>query len=250
MADGRCRIEPGLGCRPSLEAQGRSFDLLLGRRTYDIWAGYWPKAENSPIADGLNAATKYVATHRPDSLGWGPVEDLGADIMEGVRGVKSKDGPDLIVWGSSTLTSVLLEQGLVDEVVLIVYPVLLGRGKRFFSDSADPRELALVSTKATSSGVLMNTYRHVGSLRTDLSPTRAAQSPWCATIGFSFPVRHGSEGHQCSWGLSAVGSTLCPGRGVMTTAPVSRAAASVRSTGSVQPCDARVVKTELVSIRS
>ncbi len=150
-----------------IAAQGRSFDLLLGRRTYDIWASYWPKTENGPIADGLNAATKYVATHRPDSLGWGPVEDLGADIMEGVRGVKSKDGPDLIVWGSSTLTSVLLEQGLVDEVVLIVYPVLLGLGKRFFSDSAAPRELALVSTKATSTGVLVNTYRHVGTLRTE-----------------------------------------------------------------------------------
>jgi dihydrofolate reductase len=148
-------------------AQGRSFDLLLGRRTYDIFAGYWPKVENGPIANGLNAATKYVATHRPESLGWGPVEDLGADIMEGVRGVKSKDGPDLIVWGSSTLTSVLLEQGLVDEVLLLVCPVLLGRGKRFFSDSADPRELALVSTKTASSGVLMNTYRHVGSLRTE-----------------------------------------------------------------------------------
>jgi len=155
------------GLAAVIEAQGRGFDLLLGRRTYDIWAGFWPKAGNSPMADALNAATKYVATHRPDSLGWGPVGDLGADIMEGVRGVKSKDGPDLIVWGSSTLTSVLLEQGLVDEVVLFVYPVLLGRGKRFFSDSADPRELALVSTKATSSGVLMNTYRHVGSLRTE-----------------------------------------------------------------------------------
>ncbi len=148
-------------------AQGRSFDLLLGRRTYDIFAGYWPKVENDPIADGLNAATKYVTTHRPDSLGWGPVKDLGAYIMEGVRGVKSKDGPDLIVWGSSTLTPVLLEQGLVDEVLLLVYPVLLGRGKRFFSDNADPRELALVSTKAASSGVLMNTYRPVGSLRTE-----------------------------------------------------------------------------------
>ena len=155
------------GAAALAEAQGTSFDLLLGRRTYDLWAGYWPKVEDGPLADGLNAATKYVATHRPDSLGWGPVEDLGADIMEGVRGVKSKDGPDLIVWGSSTLTSVLLEQGLVDEVVLLVYPVLLGRGKRFFSDSADPRELALVSTKATPTGVLMNTYRHVGSLRTE-----------------------------------------------------------------------------------
>jgi len=149
------------------EAQGKSFDLLLGRRTYDIFAGYWPTAGNGPIANGLNAATKYVATHRPESLGWGPVEDLGADIMEGVRGVKSKDGPDLIVWGGSTLTTMLLEQGLVDEVVLLVYPVLLGRGKRLFEDSADPRELVLVSTKVVSSAVLMNTYRHVGSLRTE-----------------------------------------------------------------------------------
>ena len=148
------------------EAQGKRFGLLLGRRTYDIFAGYWPKIENDPIADGLNAATKYVATRRPDSLGWGPVQDLGADIIEGIRGIKSKDGPDLIVWGSSTLTSMLLEQGLSDEVLLLVYPVLLGRGKRFFSDNADPRELALVSTKSAPSGVLMNTYRPVRSLRT------------------------------------------------------------------------------------
>jgi dihydrofolate reductase len=148
------------------EAQGSSFDLLLGRRTYDIWAGHWPNAGNSPLANGLNAATKYVATHRPDSLRWGPVEDLGTDVVEGVRRVKSNDGPVLILWGSSTLTSVLLEQGLVDEVVLFVYPALLGRGKRFFADTADPRELALVSTKIVSSHVLVNTYRHVGALRT------------------------------------------------------------------------------------
>ena len=163
---------PGRGSGRRSRHRAASFDLLLGRRTYDLWAGFWPKAGNSPMADGLNAATKYVATHRPDSLGWGPVKDLGADIIEGVRGIKSKDGPDLIVWGSSTLTSVLLEQGLVDEVVLIVYPVLLGRGKRFFSDSVDARELAFVSTKATPTGVLMNTYRHVGSLRTESSASR------------------------------------------------------------------------------
>ena len=153
------------GAAAVAEAQGESFDLLLGRRTYDLWADFWPKAGNSPIADGLNAATKYVATHRPESLEWGPVGNLGADALEGIRGLKSNDGSDLIVWGSSTLTSVLLEQGLVEEVVLFVYPVLLGEGKRFFSDKAGPRELALVSTKAMSSGVLMNTYRHVGSLR-------------------------------------------------------------------------------------
>jgi dihydrofolate reductase len=154
------------GAAALAEAQGASFDLLLGRRTYDLWADLWPKVKGGPFADGLNAATKYVATRRPESLGWGPVGDLGTDVMEGVRRVKSTDGPDLIVWGSSTLTSVLLDQGLVDEVVLVVYPVLLGQGKRFFSDSADPHELASVSTKATSSGVLISTYRHIGSLQT------------------------------------------------------------------------------------
>ncbi len=151
------------GAEAVAEAQGQGFDLLLGRRTYDLWAGFWPKVQGGPFADGLNAATKYVATHRPDSLGWGPVGDLGADVMAGVRRVKSQDGPDLVVWGSATLTSALLEQGLVDEVVLMVYPVLLGRGKRCFPDSAGPREFALVSTKAMPNGVLINTYRHVGS---------------------------------------------------------------------------------------
>jgi dihydrofolate reductase len=153
------------GAEAVAEAQGTSFDLLLGRRTYDHFAAYWPNAGNGPIANGLNAARKYVATHQPDTLAWGPVEDLGADVVAGVRRVKSEDGPDLIVWGSSTLTSVLFAQGLVDEVVLFVYPVLLGRGKRFFSDSADARELALVSTKAVSSHVLVNRYRHVGGLQ-------------------------------------------------------------------------------------
>ncbi|GAA4083499.1 dihydrofolate reductase family protein [Mucilaginibacter panaciglaebae] len=150
-----------------VEAQGDNFDLLLGRRTYDLWTGYWPKAGNTPIANSLNAATKYVATHQPDDLEWGPVGNLGADVIAGIRDLRSTDGPDLIVWGSSTLTSVLLDQGLVDEVVLIVYPVLLGRGKRFFSDSVDPRELAFVSTKTLPTGALVNTYRFVGALRTE-----------------------------------------------------------------------------------
>jgi dihydrofolate reductase len=113
--------------------------LLLGRRTYDIFTGFWPKAPSSPMADGLNAATKYVATHRPDSLGWGPAEGLGPDIVEGVRRIKTKVGPDLILWGTSTLTPVLLEHGLADEVLLLVFPVLLGTGKRLFSEGTPPR---------------------------------------------------------------------------------------------------------------
>jgi dihydrofolate reductase len=153
------------GAAAVAEAQGANFDLLLGRKTYDLWSGHWPKMSGGPFADKINAATKYVATHRPESLAWGPAKDLGTDILAGVRGIKSMDGPDLVLWGSSTLTSVLLEQGLVDEVVLITYPVLLGKGKRFFSDSVDACELAFVSTMNTPTGLLMNRYRYVGALR-------------------------------------------------------------------------------------
>ena len=92
-----------------LAAHGEKFDLLLGRRTYDAWSGFWPTAPSSPMADGLNAAKKYVATHRPESVEWGPFEGLGPDIVEGVCRIKSKDGPNLIHWGSSMLTSTLLE---------------------------------------------------------------------------------------------------------------------------------------------
>ena len=154
------------GAEAVAEAQGCTYDLLLGRRTYDLWSPYWPKMKGGPFADQFNAATKYVATHRPESLGWAPAKALGPDVVQSVRDLKSTKGPDLLLWGSSSLTSVLLAQGLVEEVVLIITPVLLGRGKRFFSDVVDPVELAFVSSKSTSTGLQMNTYRHVGPLRT------------------------------------------------------------------------------------
>ena len=148
-----------------LAAYGGSFDLLLGRRTYDIWSGFWPKAPSSPMADALNAATKYVATHRPESLEWGPFEGLGPDVVEGVRRVKAQDGPDLVLSGSSTLTSTLLEHGLADEVLLAVYPVLLGTGKRVFAEGAPPRAFELVTTQAFPTGILFTTYKAAGSLK-------------------------------------------------------------------------------------
>jgi dihydrofolate reductase len=149
-----------------IAAQGERFDLLLGRRTYDIWSGFWPKAPSSPMADGINAATKYIATHRPESLEWGPFQDLGPDIVAGIRRIKSQDGPDLILWGSSTLTSTLLEHGLADEVLLVVYPVLLGTGKRFFAEGTPPRSFELVSTKTMPSGIIFNMYKVAGPLKT------------------------------------------------------------------------------------
>ena len=148
-------------------AQGESFDLLLGRRTYDMWSGFWPKAPSSAMADGLNAATKYVVTHRPESLEWGPFEAVGPDIFDGVRRIKSQAVSNLILWGSSSLTSMLLEHGLADEVMLIVYPVLLGIGKRFFADGTPACSFELASTKAMPSGVILNTYKVVGSLKAD-----------------------------------------------------------------------------------
>ncbi|MFZ0814694.1 MAG: dihydrofolate reductase family protein [Candidatus Sulfotelmatobacter sp.] len=166
-------------------AHGGSFDVLLGRRTYDQWSDFWPKAPSSPMSDALNAATKYVVTHRPESLEWGPfvavgpgvvgtdivgtniVETniVGTNIVDGIRRIKSQDGPDLVLWGSSTLTSTLLEHGLADEVVLIVYPVLLGKGKRLFAEGTPPRAFEPASTKAFSSGVVINTYKFAGPLK-------------------------------------------------------------------------------------
>jgi dihydrofolate reductase len=154
------------GLDATLAAQGESFDLLLGRRTYDLWSGFWPKAPSSPMADRLNAATKFIATHCPESLEWGPFEGLGQDIVEGVRRIKSEDGPDLVLWGSSTLTSTLLEHGLADEVLLIVYPVLLGTGKRFFAEGTPARSFEFAGTKATPSGVTLSTYKVAGPLKT------------------------------------------------------------------------------------
>jgi dihydrofolate reductase len=153
------------GREAMLAAYGGSFDLLLGRRTYDIWSGFWPKAPSSPMADGLNTATKYIATHRPESLEWGPVEALGPDLVEGIRRIKAQDGPDLVLSGSSTLTSPLLEHGLADEVLLAVYPVLLGTGKRFFAEGTPPRSFELVSTNAFPSGIIFTTYKFAGPLK-------------------------------------------------------------------------------------
>lgn len=145
-------------------AYGEGYDLLLGRRTYDIWSGYWPKAAG-PMADRLNAATKFVLTHRPDSLAWGPAEALGPDLVEGVRRLKAQEGPDLILCGSSTLTTALLEHGLADELHLIVYPALLGTGKRLFTDRAPARGFHLTRSQAFPSGVILNAYEAVGPLK-------------------------------------------------------------------------------------
>lgn len=153
------------GAQMLFEAYGPDFDLLLARVTYDIFSRFWPAAGDFPMANAINAATKHVVTHRPESLEWGPVKGLSGDVAGEIRNLKATDGRDLIVVGSSSLTSLLLDLGLADEVVLITYPVLLGRGKRLLSDSVDARELAFVDSKSTPTGLLINTYQHLGALK-------------------------------------------------------------------------------------
>jgi dihydrofolate reductase len=155
------------GLKAILAAQGKRFDLLLGGRTYDRWSGFWPKAPSSAMADSLNAATKYVVTHRLESLQWGPFKGLGPNIAQDVRRVKSQDGPDLSLWVSSMLTSTLLDHGLMDEVILAVYPVLLGTGKRFFAEGTPACSFELIHSKATPSGIILNTYKVAGPLKSD-----------------------------------------------------------------------------------
>jgi dihydrofolate reductase len=141
-----------------LAEHGERFDLVLGRRTYDMWSAFWPTGPN-PFAERVNAATKYVVTHRPESLAWGPFEALGPDLVEGVRRIKAQQGPDLVLSGSSTLTSTLLDHGLADEVLLIRYPVLLGTGKRLFAERTPARSLELLGSRAFPSGITLDHYK-------------------------------------------------------------------------------------------
>jgi dihydrofolate reductase len=148
----------------------RPFELLLGRRTYDIFVGYWPHVpEDAPhryIADLFNGTAKHVATHHPETLAWHNSHALGTDIVAAVRALKRGDGPDLITQGSSDLVHQLLATDLVDELRLLVYPVLLGHGKRLFDDHTQASAFRLEASKTSATGVLVARYLRDGEVRT------------------------------------------------------------------------------------
>ena len=141
------------------------FDLLLGRRTYEIFAGYWPTEAHSEIGKPLNDATKYVASRSHPSLDWGPAV-LIEDAAEGVAALKQEDGPELQVHGSGNLAQTLIRHGLVDEYHLWLFPVVLGSGKRLFDDGTIPATLRLVDSKVSKTGVFMGTYEPAGEVVT------------------------------------------------------------------------------------
>jgi dihydrofolate reductase len=153
------------GLEAKAEELSVPFDLLLGRRTYEIFAGYWPDHADGPIGKPLNDATKYVCSRSGPSLDWGPAV-LIEDAAEGVAALKQEDGPELQVHGSGNLAQTLIRQGLVDEYHLWVFPVVLGQGKRLFAEGTIPAALRLVDSKVSATGVFMGTYEPAGEVVT------------------------------------------------------------------------------------
>jgi dihydrofolate reductase len=148
------------------EIIGGEFDLLLGRRTYDIWNSYWPHHGDNPIGKAFNQATKYVVTRSLDRrLPWEKSQRISGDAVAELRRLKASDGPALHVWGSSELLQTLMAADLIDEQRLWIFPVVLGQGKRLFGNGVPPRGLTLVETRSTSDGVLINTYRPAGPVK-------------------------------------------------------------------------------------
>ncbi len=168
--------DPAFG-RGTAENFGRPYDLLLGRKTYDIFAGYWPFFDVAPdssslaagaaeIANSFNQATKYVASRSRSHFAWQNSRWLGRDAAVAVRQLKQGDGPDLLTQGSADLLQTLLAADLVDELRLLIYPVALGTGKRLFGEGTRPAAFRLTRSVVGQSGVLAATYERDGDVRT------------------------------------------------------------------------------------
>ncbi|EJM71045.1 dihydrofolate reductase family protein [Pseudomonas sp. GM55] len=146
------------------------FELLLGRRTYDIFASYWPRIQpdstNRPLADLFNGVPKHVATHRADSLDWQNSHALQGNLVDAISALKRQDGPRLLTQGSGDLVRQLLAAGLVDELRLMIHPILLGRGKRLFGDNAQASAFTLLNSISSPGGVLIARYIRSGEVRT------------------------------------------------------------------------------------
>lgn len=150
----------------------KPFELLLGRRTYDIFAAYWPHRQadsnSHAIADLFNSVPKHVATHHPDTLDWHNSHALQGDLVNAICALKHEEGADLLTQGSGDLVRQLLAAGLVDELRLMIFPVVLGRGKRLFDDTAQALAFTLAHSISTPGGVLIARYVREGEVRTGM----------------------------------------------------------------------------------
>ena len=148
------------------EAMSKPFDLLLGRKTYDIFAAFWPNASDDAGGKPLNDATKYVASRSQPTLAWGPSVLIDVDAAEGVAALKKGNGPELQVHGSGNLIQTLVRHNLVDQYRLWVFPLVIGSGKRLFADGTIPAGLKLVDSTISTSGVVIGTYEPAGEIIT------------------------------------------------------------------------------------
>jgi dihydrofolate reductase len=146
------------------EAMSTPFDLVLGRKTYEIFAAHWPHAADQPGAKPLNDARKYVASRTRPSLDWSNSVLIEGDVGEGVAALKQQDGPELQVHGSSNLIQTLLRHNLIDEYRLWTFPLVVGDGKRLFSDGTIPAGLKLIDGKISTTGVVIATYVPAGDI--------------------------------------------------------------------------------------
>jgi dihydrofolate reductase len=147
------------------ESMAKPFDLVLGRKTYEIFAAHWPHADD-PMGDALTAATKHVASRTLKELDWANSYLIEGDVPTGIARLKEEDGPELQVQGSSDLIQTLLSHGLVDEFRLMIFPLVVGSGKRLFGDGTIPAGFKLTGTKISTSGIVIATYEPAGELET------------------------------------------------------------------------------------
>lgn len=148
------------------EIMGEPYDLLLGRKTYDIFAGYWPFHEDTPIGAGFRKATKYVASRSQIDLKWEGAQLIEGDVNEYLRRLKQDGGPNLHVWGSADLIQTLLQGDVIDEMRVLTYPIVVGPGKRLFGGEGPARTFSVVRSSVASNGVIMAVYRLVGEVET------------------------------------------------------------------------------------
>ena len=148
------------------EVMSPPFDLVLGRRTYDIFAAHWPHASEEEGAGPLNNATKHVASRGKPALSWQNSVHIEGDVAEGVAALKQGDGPELQVHGSADLLQTLMRHNLIDQYHLLIFPVVIGSGKRLFADGAIPTGLKLIDSKVSSTGVMIGRYEPAGELVT------------------------------------------------------------------------------------
>jgi dihydrofolate reductase len=152
------------------QAMGETFakrpELLLGRKTYEIFAAYWPNARDEPGADNLNNAKKYVVSRTLDKVDWDNSTLIKGDVVKEITRLKGFDGPELQVHGSSNLIQTLLKHNLIDELHMWIFPVAIGNGKRLFGEGTNPSGFKLLDSKTSSTGVIIATYGQSGELKT------------------------------------------------------------------------------------